>query len=130
MRIALAVLTTCLIAWPVQAGFKVCNKTPHDAKVALGRFDGAAWTSKGWWMIAPKTCQELLTTPLDARFYYLYATDGGSGSWDGKSVFCVASADNFEIKGRADCEAHGYDRRGFFEIDTGEARDYTQMLSD
>jgi len=130
MRTALAALTLCLIALPAMAGFKVCNRTPRETRVAIGRYDGTAWTSRGWWTIAPKACAELLPNPLDARFYYLYATDDGSGSWDGKKGFCVAATDTFEIKSRADCEARGFDRKGFFEIDTGQARDYTQTLSD
>lgn len=130
MRFALVSLLASLIALPALAGFKVCNKTPHDAKVALGRFDGHAWTSQGWWTVAPKSCALLLTNPLDARYYYLYATDGAAASWDGRRGFCVASSDRFQIEGRADCEAHGYDRKGFFEVDTGQARDYTQTLSD
>jgi uncharacterized membrane protein len=130
MRIALATLATCLLVLPVQAGFKVCNKTARATRVALGHYDGKDWSSQGWWTLAPKTCQELLAGPLDARFYYLYATDGSSGSWDGKSGFCVATSNSFDIKGRADCASHGYDRKGFFAIDTGQARDYTQTLSD
>ncbi len=130
MRTAPAVLIMFLTAVPVQAAFVVCNKTPHETKVALGRFDGSAWSSEGWWTLAPEACQRLLAGALDARYYYLYATDGGTGSWDGKNGFCVATTDKFAIRGRADCAGRGYDRKGFFEIDTGQARDYTQILSD
>ncbi|MGB8363110.1 MAG: DUF1036 domain-containing protein [Rhizomicrobium sp.] len=130
MRTALAVLVLLLTALPVHAALMVCNRTPHETRVALGYFDGAAWSSEGWWTVAPKACEKLLAGPLDSRYYYLYATDGGTGSWDGKNGFCVAATDKFAIHGRADCAAQGYDRKGFFEIDTGQARDYTQILSD
>jgi uncharacterized membrane protein len=130
MRFAPIALVLCLVAPPVEAGFKVCNRTPHDAKVALGRFDGTGWLSEGWWTVAAKGCAVLLTKPLDARYYYLYATDEASGGWDGKTGFCVATMDKFQIRGRAGCEGHGYDHKGFFEVDTGQARDYTQTLSD
>jgi uncharacterized membrane protein len=130
MRTALAVLTLCVLAAPAQAGFKVCNRTPHEAKVALGRFDGTGWLSEGWWKVSAKGCAVLLTSPLNSRYYYLYATDDASGGWDGKNGFCVGESDTFQIRGRADCAGHGYDRKGFFEIDTGQARDYTQTLSD
>ena len=66
-------------ATPAHAGFNVCNKASLKARVAIGRFDGTNWTSMGWWTIAPKTCAGLLTGPLDARYYYLYATDGAAG---------------------------------------------------
>jgi uncharacterized membrane protein len=130
MRTALAILTLCLLAFPAQAGFKVCNRTPREAKVALGRFDGTGWLSEGWWTVGPKACTVLLSNPLNARYYYLYATDDASGGWDGRKGFCVAQTDTFKIRGRGDCEGHGYDRKGFFEVDTGQARDYTQTLSD
>ena len=131
MRHVLAAMTLCLVALPAQAGFHVCNKAPREVKVALGYFDGVIWASRGWWNIPPGTCRTLIDRSLDSRFYYLYASDNSTGIWDGKRVFCVASAsDTFQIKGRGDCEAHGFDRRGFFEIDTGQTRDYTQNLSD
>jgi uncharacterized membrane protein len=126
----LAALMTTLIAWPGYAAFTVCNRTGHAAKVALGYFDGKAWSSKGWWMLPRDGCLRLVSGQLDARYYYLYATDGDLGSWTGRSGFCVAANDAFSIKGRAHCEKRGYDRKGFFEIDTGEAKNYIQILSD
>src|ERR1700722_464281 len=128
MRLPLILLMA--LSLPAQAAFTVCNKTAHPARVALGRFDGSAWISRGWWTIAAKACDSLLPGPLDARFYYLYATDGGSGSWGGARGFCVAQSDKFEIAGRADCVGRGFDSKGFFEIDTGQASNYTQSLSD
>ena len=98
--------------------------------MALGRFNGTEWISKGWWTIAPGTCAIVISTPLDARYYYLYASDGGPGSWDGNRGFCVSGADAFKIAGRADCAGRGFDRKGFFEVDTGQKTDYTQLLSD
>ena len=88
----------CVLAAPAQAGFKVCNRTPHEAKVALGRFDGTGWLSEGWWKVQPKGCAVLLTGPLNSRYYYLYATDDASGGWDGKNGFCVAESDTFQIR--------------------------------
>ena len=35
----------------------------------------------------------------------------------------------FTIKGIEDCLARGYDRSGFFEIDTGEQRSWTVQLT-
>jgi uncharacterized membrane protein len=53
-----------------------------------------------------------------------------AGSWDGRNGFCVSPAGTFTIKGRADYESHGYDRKGFFEVDTGQSPNYTQNLSE
>jgi uncharacterized membrane protein len=128
MRIAFLLLMALTL--PAHAGFTVCNKTAHPARVALGRFDGSAWISQGWWTIGAKACEALLPGPLDARFYYLYAADGGSGSWSGARGFCVAQDEKFEIAGRNDCAGRGFDRKGFFEVDTGQQPNYTQSLSD
>jgi uncharacterized membrane protein len=124
-----ALLAAAGWAAPAQAAFNVCNKTAMPARVAIGRFDGTNWTSQGWWTIAPQSCGGLLTGPLDARYYYLYATDGAAGTWAGRTHFCVAPAKKFLAPGRADCGKRGYDSRGFFEVDTGANADWTQTLS-
>ena len=116
-------------ASPAHASFNVCNKASLKARVALGRFDGTNWTSMGWWTIDPKSCAGLLTGPLDARYYYVYATDGAAGTWEGGTHFCVTPNAKFTIPGRANCSGRGFDRRGFFEVDTGGAADWTQTLS-
>lgn len=117
------------VAGTALAGFNVCNKTGQDVRAALGRFDGTNWTSEGWWTVKAGSCTALLTGPLQGRFYYLYATDGASGTWDGKTRFCVAPEKRFKSASRADCAKRGFDRRGFFEVDTGKKPDWTQTLS-
>ncbi len=129
MRLTIAVLTATLLATvPAQARFAVCNKASLPAKVALGRFDGKTWRSEGWWTILPQKCETLLSGRLDARYYYLYGTDGGSGTWNGSKGFCTAAVGPFSIAGRGHCAARGYDSMGFFEIDTGDNADWTQSL--
>jgi uncharacterized membrane protein len=123
------VVTIALAASPAWAAFNVCNKTGLAVRAAIGRFDRTSWTSQGWWTIAPHTCAGLLTGPLQGRYYYLYASDGGAGVWEGKTHFCVAPDKRFQSVGRADCAKHGFDRRGFFEVDTGKKADWTQTLS-
>lgn len=136
MRCALGFLAVFLYAAePACAKLDVCNKAAGPAKVALGRFDGAGWMSQGWWTIAPHTCATLIDHPLVARYYYLYATDGGAGSWSGSRAFCVGTPDKFSIAkfsipGRGDCASRGYDQKSFFEVDTGNKPDWTQSLSD
>jgi uncharacterized membrane protein len=130
MRLILLTLAVLVAAAaPADASFTVCNKGSHAAKVALGRFNGRDWESDGWWTVKPKDCSKLLIGPLEARYYYLYATDGRQGSWDGRHGFCVMGG-KFSIVGRGGCAARGYDRKGFFQVDTGHAADYTHKLSD
>jgi len=125
-----AIFAFVLLAVPAHAGLIVCNKTAAPAKFALGRFNGRHWVSEGWWSLDGHRCTTVISAPLKARYYYLYATDGGPGSWDGSRDFCVSTAGRFKIAGRRDCAARGFERRGFFEMDTGQKTDYTQSLSD
>jgi len=130
MRWILPALLLLTLVSPAEAAFAVCNKTPRPARVALGFFNGTDWASTGWWTVEPKACQTLITEPLEARYYYLYASDGGPGSWAGGRSFCIAPEQKFEIVGRGACARRGYDRKGFFQVDTGRMSDYTQWLSD
>jgi uncharacterized membrane protein len=118
-----------LTASPSLAAFKVCNKTALPVRAAIGRFDGTRWSSQGWWTVKARDCTDILTGPLQARYYYLYASDGGAGTWDGKFHFCAAPAKSFKAEGRGDCAKRGFDSRGFFQIDTGRNPDWTQNLS-
>ncbi|MGH6871447.1 MAG: DUF1036 domain-containing protein [Rhizomicrobium sp.] len=115
---------------PAQAGFTLCNRTAHAARVALGRFDGTDWGSEGWWSVGPRQCARLIPAALDARYYYLYASDGGAGTWDGGFGFCVAETAKFTVAGREDCAGRGYVRRGFYQVDTGQDTDVTKSISD
>lgn len=130
MRLVLALLVLLAAAAPAGAALGVCNKGSRAIKVAVGRFDGTRWSSEGWWRVPAKTCATLVPGKLDARYYYMYASDGASGSWSGGKTFCVGADDRFSIPGRGSCSARGFDRRGFFEIDTGNRLDFTQSLSD
>ena len=130
MRPLFASLALLLLATPSEAALNVCNKTAHAVKLALGRFDGAVWSSEGWWTLQPRQCSAIVTGRLLARYYYIYATDGGAGGWTGSRAFCVVADEKFLIPGRQDCAGRGYERKGFFEVDTGQATDYTQSISD
>ena len=127
--ISLGLLGLACSAGPALAGFSVCNKTGQPVRTSIGRFDGTNWTSEGWWTVKPNGCTALLNGPLQGRYYYLYATDGAAGIWDGKTNFCVAPDKRFRSVGRTDCGKRGFDRRGFFEVDTGKKPDWTQTLS-
>ena len=115
---------------PAAAKLSVCNKTAHPAAVALGSFDGKDWTSAGWWTVAAGECAALVNEPLPARYYYLYAEhrDVG-GAWEGDRSFCVKQG-HFEFRGRADCLAHGYEAKRFFQVDTGKSAEWTENLAD
>jgi hypothetical protein len=67
---------------------------------------------------------------LQRRFYYLYAVDDvGGGAWDGQVFMCTRD-ETFTIFGVEDCLARGYERTGFFEIDTQNRSDWTLQLTE
>ena len=118
---------TCL---PALAEFKVCNKTNHAAAVAIVHQRRGAWVSEGWWRIEARKCQAILSGQLQGRYYYLRGVHlGVEGDWEGNRHFCVVSK-NFTIKGQTDCAKRGYGKAGFFEVDTGDRKEWVQNLSD
>jgi uncharacterized membrane protein len=129
---ASAVLMLALMASarPAAADFVVCNNTGGRIGIAMGYKDGEGWTTEGWWNISARTCESLLKGSLVARYYYLYAIDyDRGGEWSGHSFMCTRDKE-FTIKGIGDCLARGFDRTGFFEVDTGEQRAWTVQLTE
>ncbi len=112
------------------ADFRLCNNTGGRVSVAISYTDGRDRLSEGWWNLRPGACEVLLRGPLAAQYYYVYAMDERGGEWKGKSFMCTRDRE-FRIDGRADCFSRGFDRTGFFEIDTGrDARNWTVQLTD
>lgn len=117
-------------AMPAHADFRVCNNTQSRVGVAIGYKDNELWSTEGWWNVAANSCETLMRGPLSARFYYLYAIDyDQGGEWSGKAYMCTREKE-FTIKGRNDCLARGYDRIGFFEVDTSEQKNWTVQLTE
>ena len=114
---------------PALADFKMCNNTESRVGVALGYKDKEGWASEGWWTIDSQKCLVLLKGALIARYYYVYAVDyEKGGSWGGKALMCIRDK-IFTIRGLDNCVERGYQKMGFFEVDTGEETDWTVSLS-
>jgi uncharacterized membrane protein len=110
-------------------GFRLCNKTNSRVGVAIGYKEGTVWTTEGWWNVGPSACETLVAGTLVSRFYYVYAVDYDRGGiWGGKANMCTRDK-MFTIKGIEDCVARGYERVGFFEVDTGEQKSWTVQLT-
>jgi len=117
-------------ATPAKADLRVCNETTNSVSVALGYRAERGWQSEGWWVANPDQCATVYQGDLDARFYYLFVADDiGGGAWDG-SVFMCTRDETFTIFGVEDCLARGYERTGFFEVDTQNRSDWTLQLTD
>jgi uncharacterized membrane protein len=120
------------LAWPAaaHADFRLCNRTSSRIGVAIGYKDQNGWTTEGWWNVNANACETLIRGPLVARFYYIYAVDyDQGGEWSGKAFMCTRPKE-FTIHGIDDCLARGFDRTGFFEIDTGEQKNWTLQLTE
>src|SRR6267142_1163820 len=127
---ALALAVTCLWNGSAAADFRLCNNTSSRVGIAFGYKDAEGWTTEGWWNVSSRSCETLLRGTLVARFYYIYALDyDRGGEWSGQAFMCSRDKD-FTIKGTENCLARGFDRTGFFEVDTGEQRAWTVQLTE
>jgi uncharacterized membrane protein len=119
---------------PARADLKLCNNTDSRVGIAIGYKDKEGWASEGWWTAepqaqSPKNCLTLLKGALISRYYYVYAVDyQKGGSWGGKSMLCIRDK-IFTIRGFDKCTDRGYNKVGFFEVDTSEEADWTISLS-
>jgi uncharacterized membrane protein len=112
------------------ADFRLCNNTSSRVGIALGYKDAEGWTTEGWWNVSSRSCETLLRGTLVARYYYIYALDyDRGGEWSGQAFMCSRDKE-FTIKGTENCLARGFDRTGFFEVDTGEQRAWTVQLTE
>ena len=131
--IATSVVAGCLVvplAKPAAADSRLCNNTQSRVGVAIGYKDADGWTTEGWWNLSSRTCENILKGNLVARYYYVYAIDyKHGGQWMGQAFMCTRDKE-FTIRGITDCLARGYDRTGFFEVDTGEQRAWTVQLTE
>ena len=131
--IATISLSGVLLAWsahPALADFRLCNNTGSRVGVAIGYKDAEGWTTEGWWNVSGRSCETLLRGALVARYYYIYAVDyDRGGEWSGHAFMCSREKE-FTIRGTDNCLARGYDRTGFFEVDTSEQRSWTVQLTD
>jgi len=127
---ALALAVMCLWNSSAAADFRLCNNTSSRVGIALGYKDAEGWTTEGWWNVSSRACETLLRGTLVARFYYIYALDyDRGGEWSGQAFMCSRDKE-FTIKGTENCLARGFDRTGFFEVDTGEQRAWTVQLTE
>ncbi len=126
----LAFAALCLWNGSAAADFRLCNNTSSRVGIALGYKDAEGWTTEGWWNVSSRTCETLLKGALVARYYYIYALDyDRGGEWSGQAFMCSRDKE-FTIRGTENCLARGFDRTGFFEVDTGDQRAWTVQLTD
>ncbi|MEP3276769.1 MAG: DUF1036 domain-containing protein [Stappiaceae bacterium] len=115
---------------PAHAELRLCNKTDAQVGVAIGYRDKEDWATEGWWNLPANGCETLVPGSLISRYYYIYAIDyDHGGEWGGRAFMCTREKE-FTISGIADCIARGFEKTGFFEIDTGEQTSWTVQLTE
>ena len=128
----LALTTMLLVASSLNAAadLRVCNKTNSTVGLAIGYELKGEWISEGWWNLDPEKCETVLKGLLVKTRYLIHAIDyDKGGQWNGDSFMCTQDLE-FKIKGTQECVARGFERTGFFEIDTAGKQDYTVQLTD
>jgi uncharacterized membrane protein len=127
---AIALSGLFVAAAPAFADLKLCNSTSSRVGVSIGYQDNDGWATEGWWNIASQTCETLLKGPVPSRFIYVHAVDyDRGGQWAGRNDMCTGDK-SFAIRGVQECDKRGYKRTGFFEVDTGDAKEWTVRLTD
>ena len=113
------------------AELRVCNKTASQVGIAIGYKGEKDWTTEGWWTVDANSCATVLQGRLKSRYYYMYAVDyDEGGEWGGSKAYLCTQEREFTIVGTSDCVARGYQRTGFYEIDTGAQPTWTVQLAE
>jgi uncharacterized membrane protein len=128
--LACAVCPSLFIA-AAHADLRVCNKTTNRVGIALGYKAERDWITEGWWTVNGDSCATILQGPLSGRYYYMYAVDyDQGGEWGGTSAFLCTHEKEFTIEGISNCVARGYQKTGFYEVDTGNQENWTIQLTE
>lgn len=129
-----AILCACVCPFIIsaaQADLRVCNKTTSRVGIAVGYKAPADWITEGWWTVEGDSCATILAGPLAGRFYYMYAVDyDQGGEWGGTAAYLCTQEKEFTIEGVSNCIARGYQKTGFYEVDTGNQQSWTIQLTE
>lgn len=117
-----------LLPRPAAAQLSVCNQTFDVVNVALGAYARDTFSTSGWWTIGPNQCANVIEETLQARYFYLFATDVfGRKVLTGATPMCVAPG-RFEIRGESDCLVRGFIEARFHEVDTRKSERWTVFI--
>jgi uncharacterized membrane protein len=113
-----------------KSDFRMCNDTKSLVGIALGYREKEKWITEGWWQIPSDTCSSLIEGNLPSRFFYIYAEDADhGGQWRGDIFMCTDDRE-FRIAGVQECFTRGFQKTGFFEVDTGDKGSWMVRLTE
>ncbi len=126
-----AIPLALLLVTAANADLRVCNKTASRVGIAIGYKAEKDWTTEGWWTVDANACATILQGRLESRYYYMYAVDyDEGGEWGGTNAYLCTQEKEFTIVGTTDCVARGYQRTGFYEVDTQAQPTWTIQLAE
>ena len=127
---ATATVVSTLSAGGALAGLDICNDSAQRLSIAVASMKEGEWVASGWWVAEPAECVSPVKGDLRNRYYYYRATTPDGVFIEGDTYFCV-SQEVFDAPGQGNCEARGYQERGFAKLDTGtEATHFRLSLHD
>ena len=121
-------------AQPARAEYRACNETSYILEVAVATLSELGPVSRGWFVVAPGDCREILDAPLDGEqelFAYARAADlyGSEGiHFPGDAPFCIA-AEDFLIEGVGLCRLRDFHHARFASI-AFEGKKWTTYFSE
>ena len=122
--------SSCLWAVPAQADFRLCNNTRAASASRSATRTRKAGPPRAGGTSRPRAARRCCAERSSHDYYYIYAIDyDRGGEWSGQAFMCSRDKE-FTIRGTEDCLARGFDRTGFFEVDTGEQRAWTVQLTE
>ena len=111
-------------------GLEICNDSSAPIWSAIATRHQGGWQSRGWWDIAPGTCDKPYNAPLEGTETHIFAlqesTDTEGTPLPDKhlrtvstvpSQFCIAEA-KFSALGREFCTENGYNVANFRPVST------------
>ena len=111
-------------------GYAICNDTDKPFWAALGEKKGAAFVSRGWWMVTAGSCAKAITTSVASHKVFLRVEKSkGVALVSGAARFCVTDIE-FEIQGRDHCAARGLVEAGFAETNAKGAAGFAVHISE
>ncbi|MBX3495087.1 MAG: DUF1036 domain-containing protein [Parvibaculum sp.] len=121
-------------ATPAYADYQLCNRTSYVLDGAISFQEGEDWKSRGWVRLAPGECGVALAGPIAGEDYYVFARSievhqGPTQYFSGNERFCTADG-SFEIEGRDQCAARGYDANEFLPVRTEPGDDWVTTFSE
>ncbi len=119
-----------------QEGYNICNETSEKMWTAVGFKHEKQWQSKGWWMVGPGQCTQVINQALPSNEFYVYAvTDrGATGEGEelvvasGEHTFCTADV-LFDIPDKEKCDERGFEEYGFQKVETGGEKLWSHKLT-